>query len=109
MHVGPLDVHVISRKKLRQFWAVHPDAEPSLGAWWRVAKTAKWQTIHDAKAAWGASTDTARGLTVFNIGGNKYRLIAYVNYQEQVLLIRHVLTHAEYCKGDWKSDRYYSA
>jgi mRNA interferase HigB len=55
-----------------------------------------------------SSADQVGNLTVFNIGGNKYRLIAFVDYTYQKVFIRHVMTHAEYDQDDWKKDNWYN-
>lgn len=100
-------MYVISRKKLREFEVRFPEAGASLTAWRQIAEKSQWNSLVDAKREWGPSTDYVNGLTVFNISGNKYRLIAFVDYQAQVVLIRAVLTHRQYDTGDWKNDKYY--
>ncbi len=96
-------MHVISRKRLREFWAVHADAEPSLKAWFRVAKSADWTSFADVRATY-RTADQVGKFTVFNVGGNKYRLIAAIHFDRGKLYVRHVLTHAEYEVGKWKDD-----
>jgi mRNA interferase HigB len=99
-------VRVISLKLLREFWELHPDAEGPLRAWYRLVLGAQWRSLRDARATFphADGVRTARGetLTVFNIGGTKYRLVARVRYDYQLVNIRAVLTHAEYNRGAWK-------
>ncbi len=94
-------MHMISRKKLRQFWELHPDAENPLRSWFKSTKAAYWQSFADVRAVY-AKADQVGNLTVFNIGGNKYRLIAAIHYNRAKVYVRHVLTHAEYDRGQWK-------
>ena len=96
-------MRVISRKKLRAFWEVHPEARPPLENWFRVARQAGWRSFTDVRATLN-SADFVEGKVVFNVGGNKYRLIAAIHYNRQKLYIRHVLTHEEYSSGGWKHD-----
>lgn len=96
-------MHVISRKRLREFWADRADAEPSLKAWFRVAKLADWTSFADVRATY-RTADQVGKFTVFNVGGNKYRLIAAIHFDRGKLDVRHVLTHAEYDVGKWKDD-----
>jgi mRNA interferase HigB len=95
-------VHVISRKKLREFWALHPDAQIPLSHWFKVARQAEWKTFAGLRADFRSADHVGR-FVVFNIGGNKYRLIAEVFYRDAVILVRHVLTHKDYSQGGWKS------
>jgi mRNA interferase HigB len=88
-------VHVISRKALVEFGAAHPDAVDPLDRWYRVAKLATWANYAEVRADF-ASADQVGRLMVFNIGGNKFRLLAEIFYNSQVLLIRGVYTHHEY-------------
>jgi len=94
-------VHVISRKRLKETARRHPDAETALDAWFRIAKTATWRNLAEVRSTF-PNADSVDKWTVFNIKGNKYRLIAEINYRFQRLYIRHVLTHADYDKEAWK-------
>jgi mRNA interferase HigB len=96
-------MHVISKKKLREFWGIHPRAKASLEAWHQTAKHAEWAHFADVKRMF-STADVVGRFVVFNIGGNKYRLIAAIHFNRGKLFIRHVLTHAEYDEGKWKVD-----
>jgi mRNA interferase HigB len=96
-------VHVISRKRLREFAAAHPDSEKALDAWYRVAKTAKWMRLLDVQQIYPAAEAVGR-FTVFNIRGNHYRLITVIHYPSQTIFVRAGLTHAEYDKDRWKDE-----
>ncbi len=99
-------MRVISLKRLREFWEQHADAEEPLRAWYKTVLGAEWKSLRDARATYphadGVETGSGESLTVFNIGGNKYRLIARIRYDYQLVNVRGVLTHAEYDKGKWK-------
>jgi mRNA interferase HigB len=94
-------MHVISFRRLREFFEVHPEAEDSLRRWFKIADKAKWTTFADLRAACPGA-DLVNHLIGGNIGGNKFRLIIEVFFEDQVVLIRQVLTHKEYDKGEWK-------
>lgn len=96
-------MHVISKKKLREFWDRHPRAKSPLEAWYQVAKRAEWESVGDVRRTFN-SADVVGRFVVFDIGGNKYRLIAAIHFNRGKLFIRHVLTHAEYDEGKWKDD-----
>lgn len=96
-------MHVISKAALRRFWAVHPRARGPLLEWHRAAVKAKWRTFADVKAT-HPSADWVNPLVVFDIGGNKYRLVAAVHFNRGKVFVRNVLTHAEYTRGDWKTE-----
>jgi mRNA interferase HigB len=72
-----------------------------LNVWYRVAAAAKWTGLVDVRRTYPA-TDFVDPYTVFNIRGNKYRLIVKIEYRWRLVFIKHILTHAEYDKGDWK-------
>lgn len=97
---------VISVKRLRQFWQRHPDAEAPLRSWYRMALKAQWGNIQAVRATFphadAVTVASGRTVTVFNIGGNKYRLIVDLLYEVEVVYVCVVLTHAEYSKGRWK-------
>ncbi|PYV78765.1 MAG: type II toxin-antitoxin system HigB family toxin [Acidobacteria bacterium] len=94
-------MHVISRKRLKEAAARHPGLETALDAWFRIAKKAAWQNLMDVRRTF-ANADAVDKCTVFNIKGNKHRLITEINYRYQRLSIRHVLTDAEYDQEKWK-------
>ncbi len=97
-------MHVIARPILAEFWAKHPDAASALEAWYRIVKTETFADFNDLRATF-RSADYVDGLTIFNIGGNKYRLIASIHYNRCKVYIRAVLTHDEYDRGAWKRKR----
>jgi mRNA interferase HigB len=97
---GSRAMHVITRKRLREFWARHPGAKSPLEEWYRVARKARWEKFADVRAVY-SSADTVGRFVVFDIGGNKFRLIAFIQYKYGKLFIRGVLTHKEYEKGKW--------
>jgi mRNA interferase HigB len=97
---------VISRKALVQFWTSNPDARSPLSAWFAAIKKGTFKTLPELKLTF-QSVDyvpVGRGLYVFNLGGNKFRFIAAIHFNTQRLFVRHVLTHGDYDKGDWKNE-----
>lgn len=94
-------MHVISEKKLRAFWAVHPDSESPLRAWLQTAEKADWANFAEVRATF-PHADLVGDLTVINIGGNKYRLVVAIHFNRGKVFVRHVLTHAEYNQGKWR-------
>jgi len=99
-------MHVIARKRLLVFAKEHSDAYQPLDAWYRLVKTATWKNFSELRRDIG-SADVVGNLTVFNIKGNRYRLIADVQYEKQIVFIKYVLTHQEYDKDEWKRNPYY--
>ena len=99
-------MRVISVTWLKEFWVKHPKAETPLATWYQVVRHSDWKTTAEMLQTW-PSADIVERLTVFNIGGNEYRLIACVEYQRQEMYVRAVLTHAGYSKGDWKRDTWF--
>ena len=96
-------MRIISRKALREFWEVHSDAEHPLEDWYRITKHTFWLNLAQTRRDF-PHADSVGDCTVFNIGGNKYRLIAKIRYNKQRVYITHVLTHKEYDKEKWKDD-----
>jgi mRNA interferase HigB len=95
-------MHVISRKKLKEAIARHGDLESPLDAWFRIAKKALWRNLAEVRKTF-STADSVNKWTVFNIKGNQYRLITEINNAFGRIYICHVLTHAEYDRGSWKS------
>jgi mRNA interferase HigB len=93
-------MRIISRRTLRQFWERHPDAQPALEAWYADIKHANWKTPADIKNIFRNASFLANNRVVFNIKGNKYRLVVAVNYEYSLVYIRFVGSHREYDQID---------
>jgi len=89
-------MRIISRKKLKEFWKQHPDARQSLQAWYDDAKHAVWKGPGDIRDAYRNASFVANNRVVFNIKGNRYRLVVAIQYEHGIVLIRFVGTHGEY-------------
>lgn len=83
------------------FSRVHPDAAAPLDAWYRTVLRARWGNLVQARRDF-PHADPVGERTVFNIAGNKYRLIARINYWTQKVFVLALLTTSEYDKGGWK-------
>lgn len=94
-------MHIISRKRLNDFAELYPETKTGLQHWYRVMKSNNFVSFHDIKVFF-PHADQVGKLTVFNIGGNKVRLIAAIHYNSQKIYIRAVLTHSEYDKNKWR-------
>jgi len=99
-------MHIITRARLTAFWEKHPNSKNGLLLWYKLMFTARWQNLTEVRRVF-PTADPVGNLTVFNIGGNKYRLITLIDYTYQKVFIRSVLTHAEYDKNNWKKDDWY--
>lgn len=91
-------MRVIAKKVLRDFWEKYTDSEHSLKTWYKEALKANWKTPNEIKAEYAKASVLKSGRIVFNICGNKYRLIIDINYQRQWVFIRFIGTHDEYDK-----------
>lgn len=89
-------MRIIAKTALRNFWEKHPDAEQPLRVWHGEAKATVWNTPADVKAKYRSASILQAGRVVFNIGGNKYRLVVKINYPYQVVYIRFIGTHRKY-------------
>ena len=94
-------MHVISRKTLRKFWEQHLDSESPLARWFKLMENTDFASFEDLRATF-PTADKVGDLIVFNIAGNKYRLIAAIHFNRGRVYVRHVLTHQEYNRGAWK-------
>ncbi len=94
-------MHIITRKRLNEFALKHPDTKPSLQHWYKLMKSGSFGSLVEMRQAF-PSADPVGMLTVFNIGGNKVRLIAAIHYNRRKIYIRAILTHPEYSEGKWK-------
>lgn len=94
-------MRIIIRKRLLEFAKKHPDCNTALDSWYKIVKHTKFDSFAELKQTF-PSADRVGNLTVFNIGGNKARLIAAIHYNTSRIYIRYVLTHKEYDRGTWK-------
>ena len=95
-------MHVISYRTLREFIETHHTAKTPLVAWYTTAKKAARKNLAEVRQTY-PHADIVGERTVFNIGGNKYRLVVGINYESQVIYIKDVLTHKEYDEENWKT------
>ena len=94
-------MHIITRKRLNEFAKLYPDTKNALSQWYQLIKENVFISFVELRQLF-PSADQVGKLTVFNIGGNKVRLIAAIHYNRQRIYIRAVLTHSEYDEGKWK-------
>ncbi|SHJ68657.1 mRNA interferase HigB [Desulfatibacillum alkenivorans DSM 16219] len=89
---------IIARKTLREFWEEpgHEDAQGPLEAWFARTRQSQWDSPQDIKAEYGSASILKNGRVVFNIKGNKYRLVVKISYETKQVFIRFVGTHQEY-------------
>lgn len=90
-------MRVIALRRLREHWEKpgRRDSEQPLKAWYAIARGASWPHFADVRAQFG-SASAVGDRVVFNVGGNKYRLVTYINYDFHTVYIRFIGTHAEY-------------
>jgi len=94
-------MHVITRKRLLEFAEKYPEADQPFDRWYRIMKRNNFSSFSELRQVF-PSADKVGKLTVFNIGGNKFRLIVAIHYNRKIVYIRHVLTHKEYDRDKWK-------
>ena len=94
-------MQIIAKRTLRVFWEAHPQAKTPLQVWFATVRKSAWNSPADVKMEFGATVDfVADNRVIFDISGNKYRLIVRVAYSHKRVLIKFVGTHAEYDKID---------
>jgi mRNA interferase HigB len=98
-------MHIITKSRLVEFWEKHPNSKTSLLLWYKITITANWQSFVEVRNIFSAA-DKVENFVVFNIGGNKYRLIAFIDYTYQKVFVRCILTHSEYDKNAWKDHKW---
>ena len=94
-------MHVITRKRLNEFAKLHPDTKNALAQWYKLIRKNEFVSIVEMRELF-PSADQVGKLTVFNIGGNKVRLIAAIHYNRKKIYVRAVLTHTEYDEKRWR-------
>ena len=99
-------MRVISYKPIRDFSARHPDARGPLDRWFEKVENAHWDSIRDVRLLFAHAdavvVASGRTAVVFNIGGNKYRLIAAIHYDRRQVFLLRIMTHSEYNDSSWK-------
>ncbi len=92
---------MISRKALRVFWNQHPESRGPLARWFKIVRQTEFSNFNALRDTF-PSADKVGDLVVFNIAGNKYRLIASIHFNRGKVYVRHVLTHNEYDRRGWQ-------
>ena len=98
-------MNIVGKLVLQEFWEKHRRAKKPLEKWVRVVEAAEWRNFAQVKQTFRTADLVRKGtrkFVIFDISGNKYRLVTAVNYQGQVVVIEVALTHPEYDKGKWK-------
>lgn len=96
--VPKINVRVIAKRTLRDFWKKHADSEQQLTSWYQETEKAEWNSIHELKTEYPNASILKDNRIVFNVKGNNYRLIVKFNFEFQICWIRFIGTHAEYDK-----------
>jgi mRNA interferase HigB len=101
-------MHVIKRLPLIEFGTIHPHAAGPLDEWYRLTEKSLWRTFLDIRRSFGqadvAKVKSGNTVCVFDIGGNKFRLIAKISYEKGKVYVLRVLTHKEYDTEKWKAE-----
>jgi mRNA interferase HigB len=99
-------MHLISISRLRVVISQYPDVENQIEDWDIIVRSADWQNLIEVQQTY-SSAEAVGNSTVFNIKGNRYRLIVSIDYQKQIVYFKYFLTHAEYDKEKWKNDSHF--
>jgi mRNA interferase HigB len=99
-------MHLIAIRNLRTDIALYPDVKNQIEAWYATVKKATWTNLEDVRQIY-RDAEAVGNFTIFNIKGNRHRLIVGIDYQTQTIYYKYFLTHAEYDKNHWKNDPYY--
>jgi mRNA interferase HigB len=99
-------MHLISIGKLKEASAFYPNVEQVIENFYTKVENSTWQSLIDVQEDY-RDAEAVGNFTVFNIKGNKYRLIVGINYEKQVVYFKYFLIHAEYDRNQWKNDPYY--
>ena len=94
-------MQVIARRTLKEFWARHPHAEGPIRAWFATVAKAQWANPAEIKRQFGGTVDfVGDNRVIFDLGGNKYRLIVHISFEFGRVLVKFIGTHAEYDRID---------
>ena len=89
-------MRIIAKRTLRVYWEKNRRAEQPLKAWYAIAAKAEWSSPADVKTVYGTASIVGNDRVVFNIGGNRYRLVVRFDYARRIGFVRFVGTHTEY-------------
>jgi mRNA interferase HigB len=96
---------IISETRFKEFSSKYPDAKANLLTWHKRSKLAKWQDFNEVCQDFKqGSVDKVGDYIIFDICGNDYRLISYVDFVGKKVYLKYFLTHADYSKDRWKND-----
>lgn len=93
-------MHIITQSRIWEAMKQHPEAASALEGWYRVMKKNQFSHFAELKKSFN-NVDKVGSLFVFDVGGNKLRLISHIHFHRQKIYIRHILTHKEYDKNNW--------
>lgn len=96
-------MRIISEKPIKDFWEKHPEAENAMKGWITHVREAVWGNFSDVRKTFNHA-DIYQSCIIFDVGGNKYRIIAKIKYDWKIVYIRYVLTHLEYDQKKWQAD-----
>ena len=101
-------MRVISKKRLRDFWEILPAAKTSLEQWHKVVSGANWLHFAELRKTFNhadvATTGKGHPVVIFDVGGNKYRIIAAIHYDRNICYVLRVLAHKQYDTNQWKRE-----
>ncbi len=89
-------MRVTALRTLREFWERHPDARPSLEAWYSDVREAKWKAPSEIKDTYRNASIVGKNRVVFNMKGNSYCLVVAIQYEHGIVFVRFVGTHRDY-------------
>lgn len=94
-------MRIISKKPLREFWERHPESKPLIEEWFKKISNCQAASFPVLRQTFGTA-DYVDGFTIFDVGGNRYRIASVIHYDKQRVYIRQVMTHAEYDRNSWR-------
>ncbi len=101
-------MRIIKETRLKEYWQEHERAKNPLEHWRDATREAEWKSFQDVRKTFGSAdsvpVDGGKTAIIFDIGGNKWRLITTIHYNTQIVYVRQFLTHPEYDKGQWKNN-----
>ena len=97
-------MHVIAYPKIREFSEKYPNTKKALDRWFKILEKNNYNNFDDLRRTFSKSVDQVSSCVIFNIGGNKVRLIVKILYSIKTVYIKYILTHTEYDLNNWKSE-----